>query len=109
MANSEDNLDEHLLLQSDQKKDFTIDIKMQDTKDNCCLKLVSHRVEIEFSLSSFGKLISFVFFIVLQFFLMYRPFGVLVCFGLAFFCMSKGVEKDSVLLFSLGGLFIILR
>lgn len=68
MANLKDELDQYLLLQSDQKKNFKLDMKMpvikvpeikslfggksqppeangwlQDTKDSCCPKLVSHR------------------------------------------------------------------
>lgn len=63
--NLKDDLDEYLLLQSDQKKNFKIDLKMptlkvpeiknlfgqskppedsgwlQDTKDSCCPKMVS--------------------------------------------------------------------
>lgn len=70
MANLKDDLDEYLLLQSDQKKNFKIDIKMptlkvpeiknlfgksqppeangwlQDTRDSCFPKLVSHQIEI---------------------------------------------------------------
>lgn len=66
MANLKDDLDQYLLLQSEQKKNYKIDIKMptlkvpemknlfgksqpqeangwlQDTKDSCCPKLVSH-------------------------------------------------------------------
>lgn len=66
MANLKDELDQYLLLQSDQKKNFKLDMKMpsikvpeikslfgksqpqeangwlQDTKDSCCPKLVSH-------------------------------------------------------------------
>lgn len=71
MANLKDDLDQYLLLQSEQKKSFKIDMKMpslkvpeiknlfgksqppeangwlQDTKDSCCPKLVRfifHRV-----------------------------------------------------------------
>lgn len=67
MANLKDELDQYLLLQSDQKKNFKLDMKMpvikvpeikslfgksqpaeangwlQDTTDSCCPKLVSHR------------------------------------------------------------------
>lgn len=66
MANLKDELDQYLLLQSDQKKNFKLDMKMpaikvpeikslfgksqppeangwlQDTTDSCCPKLVSH-------------------------------------------------------------------
>lgn len=132
MANLKNDLDEYLLLQSDQKKTFKIDMKMpsmpeiknlfgksepqeanswlKDTQESCCPKLVC--------LQNSKPNLIFVYYVLYLQSRLQRIIGFVTCIGLGIFCMTVSTfyipvlilkARKFALLFSLGSLFFILR
>lgn len=133
MANLKDDLDQYLLLQSDQKKNFKIDIKMpqmsssgrfarlfgkteqpeanswlKDAQDSCCPNLVSFFL-INFFFANYKQWL--IFQTRLQ-----RIIGFVLCLGMGVFCFSLSIffipvlvlkARKFAMLYTLGSIFFI--